>query len=259
MMDQPFWASRVAALGAACAPIPARQLTASRLSAALTEVTSVPSYRVRSRELGELVRGEDGHARVVERIAALEGRTTTHAPEPLYRQESPLISYSEFRYQAGDRSPILIWTCQTGHRERSADDLDPAAEAGRTGQPFVAGDKDCVQQFCKRDVRGVVRRQVLSQFPTACDQLLMWDPLQRECREIRHGEVGPSHFQLPDHDLSSPDRCDLQIDQFRRGQSVAVKAQAGCIAIRGVVGEGGGQDTGVNDDHDPPGGSRSPS
>jgi hypothetical protein len=33
----------------------------------------LPSYRVRSRELGELVRGEDGHARVVERIAALEG------------------------------------------------------------------------------------------------------------------------------------------------------------------------------------------
>jgi sterol 3beta-glucosyltransferase len=73
MMDQPFWASRVAALGAACVPIPARQLTASRLVAALTEVTSVPSYRVRSGELGELVRGEDGHARVVDRIAALEG------------------------------------------------------------------------------------------------------------------------------------------------------------------------------------------
>jgi len=72
-MDQPFCASRVAALGAACAPIPARQLTASRLAAALTEVTSVPSYRARSRELGELVRGEDGHARVVERIAALDG------------------------------------------------------------------------------------------------------------------------------------------------------------------------------------------
>jgi hypothetical protein len=33
---------------------------------------------------------------------------------------------------------------------------------------------------------------------------------------------------------------------------VTVKAQTGCIAIRGVVGEGGGQDTGVNDDHDPP-------
>ena len=149
--------------------------------------------------------------------------------------------------------------CRTGHRERSADDLDPAAEAGRTGQPRVAGDKDCVQQFCKGYVRGVVRRQVLSQFPAACDELSMRDPLQRQRQEIRHGEVGPSRFELPGHDLSSPDRCDLQVDQFRRGQSVAVKAQASCIAIRGVVGERGGQDTGVNDDHDPPGESRSPS
>ena len=34
MMDQPFWASQLAALGAACAPISARQLSASRLAAA---------------------------------------------------------------------------------------------------------------------------------------------------------------------------------------------------------------------------------
>jgi hypothetical protein len=43
-------------------------------------------------------------------------------------------------------------------RERSADDLDLAADAGRTGQPTVAGDKDDFQQFGKGDVRGVVRR-----------------------------------------------------------------------------------------------------
>jgi UDP:flavonoid glycosyltransferase YjiC (YdhE family) len=54
--------------------VPSKKLTASRLAAALTEVTSVPSYRVRSGELGELVRGEGGHARVVERIGALEGK-----------------------------------------------------------------------------------------------------------------------------------------------------------------------------------------
>jgi hypothetical protein len=68
----------------------------------------------------------------------------------------------------------------------------------------------------------------------------MRDPLQRQRQEIRHGEVGPSHFELPGHDLSSPDGGDLQVDQFRRGESVATKAQASCIAIRIVVGEGGG-------------------
>ena len=62
----------------------------------------------------------------------------------------------------------------------SADDLDPAAEAGRTRQPPVAGDKDDVQQLGKGHVCGVIRRQVLSQFPTAGDQLSMSDPLQRQ-------------------------------------------------------------------------------
>ena len=53
------------------------------------------------------------------------------------------------------------------HREQSADDLDPAADARRTGQPLVAGDKDDVQQFGEGYVGGGVRVQVLSQFPTA--------------------------------------------------------------------------------------------
>src|SRR5450759_2971938 len=145
------------------------------------------------------------------------------------------------------------------HRERSADDLDPAAEAGRTGQPLVAGDKDDVQQFGKCYVRGVVRRQVLSQFPTACEQLSMRDPLQRQRQEIRHGKVRSSRFELPRHDLSSPYGGDLQVDQFRRGESLATKGRASGVAVRIVVGEGGGQDAGINDDHDPPGGSRSPS
>jgi hypothetical protein len=50
--------------------------------------------------------------------------------------------------------------------------------AGRTGQPLVAGDQDDGQQFGKGYVRGVARRQLLSHFPTACEQLSMRDPLQ---------------------------------------------------------------------------------
>jgi hypothetical protein len=114
MMDQPFWASRVAALGAACAPIPARQLTASRLSAALTEVTSCPATESGAGSWANWSAARTGTREWSNASRRSGGRTTTHAPEPLYRQESPLISYSEFRYQAGDRSLILIWTCQTG-------------------------------------------------------------------------------------------------------------------------------------------------
>ena len=52
----------------------------------------------------------------------------------------------------------LTCTYPTVDDERSADNLHLAAEAGSTGQSLVAGDEDCVQQFCKGYVRGVVRR-----------------------------------------------------------------------------------------------------
>jgi hypothetical protein len=56
-------------------------------------------------------------------------------------------------------------------------------------------------------------------------QLSMRGPLQRQRQEIRHSEVGSSRFELPRHDLSSSDGDDLQVDQFRRGESVATKAR----------------------------------
>ena len=87
----------------------------------------------------------------------------------------------------------------------------------------------------------------------------MRDPLQRQRPEIRHGEVSSSRFELTRHDLSLPAGGDLQVDQFRGGESVATKARASGIAVRIVVGQGGRQDAGINDDQDPPGGSRSPS
>jgi hypothetical protein len=91
-----------------------------------------------------------------------------------------------------DSSPSSSGRVAQGHRERSADDLDSAAEAGRTGQPLVAGNKDDGQQVGKGYLRGVARRQLLSQFPTACEQLSMRDPWQRQRQETRHGEVSSS-------------------------------------------------------------------
>ncbi|MFD4131256.1 glycosyltransferase [Streptomyces goshikiensis] len=42
--DQPFWAARLAAIGAAPAPVPFRSLTADRLTSALTTAVREPSY-----------------------------------------------------------------------------------------------------------------------------------------------------------------------------------------------------------------------
>jgi len=59
--DQPFWAGRVKDLGIGPKAIPRDKLTVSRLSKALTDLTSTKKYRVAARELGERLRLEQGH------------------------------------------------------------------------------------------------------------------------------------------------------------------------------------------------------
>ncbi|WP_375431814.1 glycosyltransferase [uncultured Friedmanniella sp.] len=58
-VDQPFWGSRVAALGTGPTPIPRKALTAPRLAAALREVED-PALRRRAADLGVRIRAEDG-------------------------------------------------------------------------------------------------------------------------------------------------------------------------------------------------------
>lgn len=71
LLDQPFWAHRLAALGVASAPIPLHRLTASRLAEALRQVTTDPSYRHRAEALASLLEQEDGAgaaAAAIERV-----------------------------------------------------------------------------------------------------------------------------------------------------------------------------------------------
>lgn len=59
-VDQPFWGSRVAALGVGAAPIPRRRLTTDSLADAVRVVTTDGDMRRRAAELGRRVRSEDG-------------------------------------------------------------------------------------------------------------------------------------------------------------------------------------------------------
>ncbi|MEV4178043.1 glycosyltransferase [Nonomuraea sp. NPDC049709] len=72
MNDQPFWASRLVALGVAPAAIPFRRLTPARLAAALTTAVTDPAYRQRAQALSVQVMVEDGAAPVVEAVNQLQ-------------------------------------------------------------------------------------------------------------------------------------------------------------------------------------------
>ena len=71
LADQPFWASRLHALGAGSRPIPLSRLTADRLAAALREVTTKPHRRARAEALSARLAAEDGPARVLAWLATL--------------------------------------------------------------------------------------------------------------------------------------------------------------------------------------------
>lgn len=66
--DQPFWGSRVAALGVGPQPIPRQKLTVERLANAIHIAVSDATMQQRAAELGKKIQSENGVARAVEII-----------------------------------------------------------------------------------------------------------------------------------------------------------------------------------------------
>jgi sterol 3beta-glucosyltransferase len=73
-VDQPFWGSRMYALGVGPRPIPRRRITADGLAAALREAVSDAQMRARAEDLGALIRAEDGVGRAVEEFDRIASR-----------------------------------------------------------------------------------------------------------------------------------------------------------------------------------------
>jgi len=65
LADQPFWARRLHALGAAPAPVPLAKLTPDRLAGALRSVTTDPRYAARAAAVAARLTAEDGSTRIL--------------------------------------------------------------------------------------------------------------------------------------------------------------------------------------------------
>jgi UDP:flavonoid glycosyltransferase YjiC (YdhE family) len=71
IIDQPFWAGRIAALGVGPPPIPFWRLSKERLAAAISAAVSDPGYRERAKTVSAAVNQEDGAGRVLEEVRRL--------------------------------------------------------------------------------------------------------------------------------------------------------------------------------------------
>lgn len=69
--DQLFWAARLAALGAATAPIPFRSLTAERLSDALHRVVTQQAYARAAMRAAHHMATEDGAGQALKAVGQL--------------------------------------------------------------------------------------------------------------------------------------------------------------------------------------------
>jgi sterol 3beta-glucosyltransferase len=69
--DQPFWAARLAGLGAGPRPIPYMRLTTQALAAAVRDATTRPSYRARARDVASRLVLEDGAAPIITALTRL--------------------------------------------------------------------------------------------------------------------------------------------------------------------------------------------
>ncbi|MFG2501182.1 glycosyltransferase [Streptomyces sp. NPDC048441] len=71
MADQPFWAARLAALGAATTPVPFKELTAERLAEQLGRAVREDSYKEAAGSVSRRIRAEDGAGHVLKAVGNL--------------------------------------------------------------------------------------------------------------------------------------------------------------------------------------------
>ena len=75
-------------------------------------------------------------------------------------------------------------------------------------------------------------------------------PLERQGGQVGQSKGRAADINLAALHLPAQHRGDLDVHQFWRAQPFPAQVVTGAVAVRAVIAEGGGQDTGVNDDHD---------
>jgi sterol 3beta-glucosyltransferase len=73
--SQPFWAGRVAAVGAGPRPIPFKKLSADRLTAAISAAVTDPAYREAAQAVSRRIAAEDGAGQVLAALDRLAAQT----------------------------------------------------------------------------------------------------------------------------------------------------------------------------------------
>ena len=145
--------------------------------------------------------------------------------------------------------------CEDGIRYRllareapSAQEADGAPRARSGGQSTVRRDQRAVQPLGQGHVTGVVGADVGAQLEGAPHQSQRWDTLERQLLQMPDGSLETVVGQGPLQPALAQHRHGLDVDQIRCGDLIGgAQLAAGGVPVRLIVGEGVGQDGGVDE------------
>ena len=93
---------------------------------------------------------------------------------------------------------------------------NPRFHPRRGRQPGICGKDLTVQGFCQNNVGGIIRTEIISQFPNSILEWLMRISLNLEILKIFASAPGQVYVYLPESKLAAKAAQDLQINQVRR-------------------------------------------
>ena len=129
-------------------------------------------------------------------------------------------------------------------------DADGAPRAMSGGEATVRCDQLAVQPLGEGHVTGVAGADVGAQFEGAPHQSQRWDTLEPQLLQMPDGSLETLVAQRARQPALAQHRHGLDVDQIGRSDLIGgAQLTAGGLPSRLVVGEGVGQDGGVDDDH----------
>jgi len=77
----------------------------------------------------------------------------------------------------------------------------------------------------------------------------VWSPLQRERVQVSQREFGAPGLESTGAMLTTQDGRYFQIEQLRCGETFSTQPGTRAVSVNPIVGQGGRDDIGVNDEH----------
>jgi len=129
-------------------------------------------------------------------------------------------------------------------------ELDPGVVAGGRREPRVAGQERRAKRFGEGDVGGVIRGDVLTQFPDPGEQQIMRIPGERNGGQIFQSLEPAPGIKFTGQRIATKDLRDFDVEQVGRMKGFGVREQPRAYreSGRGIeqhLQQGGG----INDDH----------